>query len=94
MCAPMTVYDSIEDNGIHVTKLMDETLYAGGCSKYFYQLSFTDEILCKIETSPVTIFSCINQENPFKVSFVLKNIQMLTYLFIFYFFMIYYVFYL
>lgn len=72
MCAPMTVYDSIEDSGIHVTKLMDETLYAGGCSKYFYQLSFTDEILCKIETSPVTIFSCINQENPFKVSFILK----------------------
>ncbi|KAL4107331.1 hypothetical protein QTP88_017693 [Uroleucon formosanum] len=68
MAAPMTVYNCVEDSGIHVTKLMDETLYAGGCSKYFYQLSFTDEILCKIETSPVTVFSCVNQENPFKVT--------------------------
>lgn len=68
MAAPMTVYNCVEDSGIHVTKLMDETLYAGGCSKYFYQLSFTDEILSKIETSPVTIFSCVNQESPFKVS--------------------------
>lgn len=67
MVAPMTVYDSIEDFGIYVTKLMDETLYAGGCSKYFYQLSFTDDILCKIETSPVTVYSCVNQETPFKV---------------------------
>jgi len=72
MAAPMTVYNCVEDSGIHVTKLMDETLYAGGCSKYFYQLSFTDEILCKIETSPVTVFSCVNQENPFKVSFKKK----------------------
>jgi len=69
MAAPMTVYDSVEDSGIHVTKLMDETLYAGGCSKYFYQLSFTDDILCKIKTSPMTVYSCANQENPFKVSF-------------------------
>lgn len=73
MAAPMTVYDSVEDSGIHVTQLMDETLYAGGCSKYFYQLSFTDEILCKIETSPVTVYSCVNQENPFKVSFFTIN---------------------
>lgn len=72
MAAPMTVYECVEDSGIHVTKLMDETLYAGGCSKYFYQLSFTDEIMCKIETSPVTIYSCVNQDNPFKVSFHLK----------------------
>lgn len=69
MVAPMTVYDSIEDSGIHVTKFMDETLYAGGRSKYFYQLSFTDDILCKIETTPMTIYSCVHQENPFKVSF-------------------------
>ncbi|VVC36262.1 Hypothetical protein CINCED_3A014929 [Cinara cedri] len=68
MAAPMTVYNSVEDSGIHVTKLMDETLYAGGCSKYFYQLSFTDEILCKIKTSPVSVYTCINQENPFKVT--------------------------
>lgn len=67
----MTVYDSVEDYGIHVTKLMDDTLYAGGCSKYFYQLSFTDEILSKIETNPVTLFTCVNQENPFKVSLYL-----------------------
>lgn len=55
MVAPMTIYDYIEDSGIHVIKLMDETLYAGGCSKYFYQLSFTNDIMCKIETSPVTV---------------------------------------
>lgn len=74
MAAPMTVYNTIEDSGIHVTKLMDETLYAGGCSKYFYQLSFTDEVLCKIETHPTTIFSCVYQENPFRVSFHVYNI--------------------
>lgn len=77
MAAPMTVYDCVEDSGIHVTELMDETLYAGGCSKYFYQLSFTDEILCKIETSPVSVYSCIHQENPFKVRFIFEIIYLI-----------------
>ncbi|KAJ8971819.1 hypothetical protein NQ317_002936 [Molorchus minor] len=57
----------IDDNGIHVAEIFNDKIFAGGRSKYFYQMSFVGDIISEIPTSAVTTYSAIHQEEPFLV---------------------------
>ncbi|XP_050307298.1 THO complex subunit 6 [Anthonomus grandis grandis] len=57
----------IDDQGIHVTEIQDDKVFAGGRSKLFYQASFNGSIITEIPTSGATVYSAVRQETPFKI---------------------------
>jgi hypothetical protein len=63
----MTVFNEVEDSGIHVCRFTQESLLAGGNSPHFYHLSYTGQVLSKLDTSSSTIFSAVSTETPSEV---------------------------
>ncbi|KAL1494590.1 hypothetical protein ABEB36_010163 [Hypothenemus hampei] len=57
----------IDDEGIHVSNIFDDKVFAGGRSKLFYQANFNGDIVTEIPTSGATTYSVIKQSNPFKI---------------------------
>nr|CAI5866187.1 unnamed protein product [Callosobruchus analis] len=57
----------IEDTGIHVAEIYQDRILAGGRSKFFYQMTFSAEVISEIPTTAVTTYSAAHQDEPFKV---------------------------
>ncbi|XP_039298712.1 THO complex subunit 6 homolog [Nilaparvata lugens] len=64
----MNRFANVEDSGIHVVRLCDDRILAGGTSPYFYHLSFSGEIFTQLETSSLIVYSAIFEEKPFHVT--------------------------
>ncbi|XP_017772658.1 PREDICTED: THO complex subunit 6 [Nicrophorus vespilloides] len=56
----------LDDKGIHVAEFFEDSILAGGRSNYFYNLNLDGTVVSEIQTSSVSIFSAIHQEEPYK----------------------------
>ncbi|KAK9512875.1 hypothetical protein O3M35_001193 [Rhynocoris fuscipes] len=63
----MTTFSEMTDSGIHVAQLHGDCILAGGNDKHFYHLSYTGEILSKIDVSPCTVFSAVYIDKPYEM---------------------------
>lgn len=66
----MTVFSKTQDNGIYVSKFVQDGILAGGSAQYFSLLSYNDELQTEIQSSNSTVYSCavFFQQNLPKVS--------------------------
>ncbi|KAF9422214.1 hypothetical protein HW555_002023 [Spodoptera exigua] len=59
----VTVFD-IPDHGIHVSFFHDDSVFAGGAAKHFYQLSYSGEVKVELPVSATTVYSAVLRTNP------------------------------
>ncbi|XP_014246386.1 THO complex subunit 6 [Cimex lectularius] len=63
----MSIFNSTSDNIFHITKLQGGSVLAGGSGNHFYQLSYTGQVLSKLQTSSSTIYSALYTTTPNEV---------------------------
>lgn len=56
----------LEDNGIHFAEVMENRLLAGGRMDNFCTLDFNGDVISRIPTSCVTVYSVVHQDEPYK----------------------------
>lgn len=61
-----TIFD-LADQGIHVAEIYEERVIAGGAAAHVYHMTYQGEILAKVPTSSLTVYSIVHQETPHKV---------------------------
>lgn len=57
----------MKDEGIHVSKFLEDKVLAAGASSSVFFLSYKDKIQAEIETSQITVYSVAYQLDPTKV---------------------------
>nr|XP_018911210.1 PREDICTED: THO complex subunit 6 [Bemisia tabaci] len=62
-----TIFKSVKDEGIHVSKFLEDKVLAAGASSSVFFLSYKDKIQAEIETSQITVYSVAYQLDPTKV---------------------------
>lgn len=63
----MTTFSEMTDSGIHVAHLHGDCVLAGGNDSHFYHLSYTGDILSKIDVSPCAVFSAAYIDKPYEM---------------------------
>ncbi|XP_012214822.1 THO complex subunit 6 homolog [Linepithema humile] len=61
-----TIFD-LADQGIHVAEIYEERIIAGGASAHVHHTTYQGEILAKVPTSSLTVYSIVHQNSPHKV---------------------------
>ncbi|XP_011175555.1 THO complex subunit 6 homolog [Solenopsis invicta] len=61
-----TVFD-LTDQGIHVAEIYEDRVIAGGTTDHVHHMTYQGEVLAKVPTSSLTVYSVVHQETPHKV---------------------------
>lgn len=61
-----TVFE-LPDQGIHVARIYQERVIAGGAAPHVYHLTYQGETMAKVPTSSNTVYNIVYQETPQKV---------------------------
>ncbi|KAK4876173.1 hypothetical protein RN001_012595 [Aquatica leii] len=62
---PSTVFP-LDDQGIYFGEIVNDKVLAGGRADHFYNMVFNGDIVSKIPTSCVSVFSAVHQEEPYR----------------------------
>jgi hypothetical protein len=60
-------YNNMDDQGIYVSVLHGDRVFAGGACSHLYQLSLTGSVLAQVPVSATVMYSLAFQELPQKV---------------------------
>lgn len=60
-------YNNMDDQGIYVSILHGDRVFAGGACSHLYQLSLTGSVLAQVPVSATVMYSVAFQELPQKV---------------------------
>jgi hypothetical protein len=61
-------YANMEDQGVYVSVLYGDRIFAGGASSHVSHLSLTGDLLAQVPISATVLYSLAFQEAPQKVS--------------------------
>lgn len=60
-------YNNMDDQGIFVSILNGDRIFAGGACSHLYQLSLTGSVLAQVPVSATVMYTVAFQEQPQKV---------------------------
>jgi THO complex subunit 6 len=61
-----TIFD-LADQGIHVAEIYEDRIIAGGASAHVHHTTYQGDILAKVPTSSLTVYSIVHRNTPHKV---------------------------
>uniref|UniRef100_A0A0A9XGL7 THO complex subunit 6 n=3 Tax=Lygus hesperus TaxID=30085 RepID=A0A0A9XGL7_LYGHE len=63
----MTSFSELQDFEIHIAKIQGDSVLTGGASSQFFQSTFTGQLLSKMSTSAITLYSALYSDLPKEV---------------------------